>query len=130
MYYYALSLSHARFLMVNSSWTRGHIASIIGQEHFGPGVRLVHLVTPLLFLRLVLSNTAVRWIMYGVDGPGSVTSMKFEEVKPEIVYPPCDTREMARFSLERRERIILSVAQFRCVAHTVTFVVPVLDWVT
>ena len=31
----------------------------------------------------------------------------------KIVYPPCDTREMVKFSLTNRERIILSVAQFR-----------------
>jgi alpha-1,2-mannosyltransferase len=30
-----------------------------------------------------------------------------------IVYPPCDTREMSEFSLDNRERVILSVAQFR-----------------
>ncbi|KIJ59041.1 glycosyltransferase family 4 protein [Hydnomerulius pinastri MD-312] len=93
MYYYALSLSHARFLMVNSSWTCGHIASIVSREHFGPAIEWAHRVTPLLFVKLVLSGTAVRF--------------------PEIVYPPCDTREMAKFSLEGRERIILSVAQFR-----------------
>ncbi|KAF9242562.1 mannosyltransferase [Melanogaster broomeanus] len=91
MYYYALSLSHARFLMVNSSWTCGHI-------------------TPLLFIKLALSDKAVRLISHG---SGSVASVKSDHVKPEIVYPPCDTREMSKFPLEGRERILLSVAQFR-----------------
>ncbi|KIJ15033.1 glycosyltransferase family 4 protein [Paxillus involutus ATCC 200175] len=110
MYYYALSLSHARFLMVNSSWTHGHIASIVSHEHFGPTIRWAHHITPLFFIKLVLSSTAVPSIMYGM---GSATTVKTENVKPEIVYPPCDTREMAKFPLEGRERILLSVAQFR-----------------
>ncbi|KAF9220277.1 glycosyltransferase family 4 protein [Gyrodon lividus] len=113
MYYYALSLSHARFLMVNSSWTHGHIASIISHEHFGPAIQWAHRVTPLFFMKLILSNTAVWSITHGVDGPDSATSVKAGLVKPEIVYPPCDTREIAQFSLQGRERVLLSVAQFR-----------------
>jgi alpha-1,2-mannosyltransferase len=31
----------------------------------------------------------------------------------KVVYPPCDTESLARLSLENREKIILSVAQFR-----------------
>lgn len=35
-------------------------------------------------------------------------------LKPaEIVYPPCDTRELAELPLEGRGRIIVSLAQFR-----------------
>ncbi|KAG8214910.1 mannosyltransferase, partial [Butyriboletus roseoflavus] len=113
MYYYALSLSHAQFLMVNSSWTRSHIASIISHEHFGPVIRWMHRATPLLFIKLFLSGSVVRLVMYGVDGPGSGIGYKTDKVKPVTVYPPCDTREMTRFSLQGRERIILSVAQFR-----------------
>ncbi|KAG8741162.1 asparagine-linked glycosylation protein [Ceratobasidium sp. 428] len=30
-----------------------------------------------------------------------------------IVYPPCDTKAMSSFSLENREKIIMSLAQFR-----------------
>lgn len=103
MYYYALSLSHAQFLMVNSSWTRNHIASIISHEHFGPVIQWAHRMTPLLFIKFFLS------------GPGSRIGNRTDKVKPVTVYPPCDTREMARFSLQGRERIILSVAQFRYV---------------
>ncbi|KAF8123271.1 UDP-Glycosyltransferase/glycogen phosphorylase [Boletus edulis] len=110
MYYYAISLSHAQFLMVNSSWTRSHIASIISHEHFGPVIRWAHRVPPLLFVKLFLSGSAVRLV---IDGPGSVRGNKADKVKPVTVYPPCDTREMAKFSLQDRERIILSVAQFR-----------------
>lgn len=53
--------------------------------------------------------------MLGVNGSSSVTGRKTDKVGPVIVYPPCDTREMAKFSLQDRERIILSVAQFRYV---------------
>ncbi|KAJ6482944.1 mannosyltransferase [Mycena vitilis] len=34
-------------------------------------------------------------------------------VRPRVVYPSCDTREMARLPLEGRERVVLSIAQFR-----------------
>ena len=115
MYYYALSLSHAQFLMVNSSWTRSHIASIISHEHFGPMIQWAHRMTPLLFAKLFLSDSAIRLVMYCVDGPGSATGKKTDKVQPVTVYPPCDTRVMAKFSLQGRERIILSVAQFRYV---------------
>jgi len=117
MYYYALSLSHAQFLMVNSSWTRGHIASIISHEHFGPAIRWAHRMTPLLFIKLFLSPS-VR-VMCGSDRQGSGNCNKTHEVKPVIVYPPCDTRELAEFPLQGRERIILSVAQFRCVDYCI-----------
>ncbi|KAK7019909.1 hypothetical protein R3P38DRAFT_1228980 [Favolaschia claudopus] len=33
--------------------------------------------------------------------------------RPRVVYPSCDTREMARLPLDGRERVILSIAQFR-----------------
>jgi alpha-1,2-mannosyltransferase len=116
MYYYALALSHAQFLMVNSSWTHSHIASIISHEHFGPVVQWAHRVTPLLFAKLFLSKSAVRLVTHGVDGRGSASG-NADKVKPVTVYPPCDTREMAEFSLQGRERIILSVAQFRYVDY-------------
>ncbi|RDB14695.1 GDP-Man:Man(3)GlcNAc(2)-PP-Dol alpha-1,2-mannosyltransferase [Hypsizygus marmoreus] len=91
MYHYARSLRIARFLMVNSSWTKNHVDAIL--QHSDPLLELIHAVPPLLFLRLFIQNA-------GLTSAG-------------IVYPPCDTREMAKFALEGRERIILSVAQFR-----------------
>ncbi|KAI6027795.1 glycosyltransferase family 4 protein [Pisolithus microcarpus 441] len=95
MYYYALSLSHARFLMVNSSWTRNHIASILSHEHFGPTM-------PRALRTMLCMND------YLAGG-----SQAIQNVEPAIVYPPCDMREMVKFRLDDRERIILSVAQFR-----------------
>ncbi|KIM53165.1 glycosyltransferase family 4 protein [Scleroderma citrinum Foug A] len=113
MYYYALSLSNTRFLMVNSSWTRSHIASILSHEHFGVGVRCAHVLPPLTFIWCALSARAIRNIMFLLDGYRAAGAQTDEVVKPEIVYPPCDTRELATFSLEGRAQIILSVAQFR-----------------
>ncbi|KAJ6476279.1 mannosyltransferase [Mycena sanguinolenta] len=34
-------------------------------------------------------------------------------VRPRVVYPSCDTREMERLPLEGRARVVLSIAQFR-----------------
>ncbi|KAI6039650.1 glycosyltransferase family 4 protein [Pisolithus marmoratus] len=106
MYYYALSLSHARFLMVNSSWTQNHIASILSHEHFGPVTRWAPRLTPLLAIELALLAKA----LWTVDAAGS---QAIQTVEPEIVYPPCDVRQMVKFQLDNRAPIILSVAQFR-----------------
>jgi len=91
MFYYALSLRSSSFLMVNSSWTKNHIDAIL--NHSDPFLEAVHLLPPLVFLRRLTSSTPPK--------------------AARIVYPPCDTREMATFPLEGRERIVLSVAQFR-----------------
>lgn len=112
MYYYALSLSHARFLMVNSSWTRNHIASILSHEHFGPTMRWAPRFTPLLAIELALSARALRTMLCMNDYLAG-GSQAIQNVEPAIVYPPCDMREMVKFRLDDRERIILSVAQFR-----------------
>jgi|ERR1700722_853006 len=99
MYYYACSLRRASFLMVNSSWTKNHIDAIL--RHSDPLLDFMHL-SPSLFTTIVLNSN------------------KYKPSKsPEIVYPPCHTREMVKFSLERREPIILSVAQFRYVTWSV-----------
>ncbi|KAF7798297.1 hypothetical protein EIP86_009517 [Pleurotus ostreatoroseus] len=92
MYYYAFSLRQASFLMVNSSWTKNHVDSIL--KHTDILLDFVNLFTPLVFYRSLRSSH---------DAPKSA----------RIVYPPCDTREMAQFSLKSRERVILSLAQFR-----------------
>ncbi|EEB98409.1 hypothetical protein MPER_02085, partial [Moniliophthora perniciosa FA553] len=43
----------------------------------------------------------------------SAVQNKKQVSNSRIVYPPCDTREMATIPLEGRERTIISVAQFR-----------------
>lgn len=93
MYYYALSLRSAAFLMVNSSWTKNHVDAIL--QHSDPLLDALHLLPPLCLLRLLAPNKPPK--------------------APRVVYPPCDTRTMSTFPLEDREPVILSVAQFRCV---------------
>lgn len=89
MIFYAFSLRKASFLIVNSSWTKAHIDSIIFHEH--GLLDILTYIPPLVFLRPLLAT-----------------------LKPaEIVYPPCDTRELAKLTLEGRGRIIVSLAQFR-----------------
>lgn len=96
MYYYAYSLRQARFIMVNSSWTKGHVDSIL--QYTDRLLDAIHLLPPLVLLQILSRKRS--------DCPESA----------QIVYPSCDTRQMAVFALKRRERVILSIAQFRCVA--------------
>ncbi|KAL0960579.1 hypothetical protein HGRIS_005613 [Hohenbuehelia grisea] len=95
MYYYALSLRKACFLMVNSSWTKGHIDAIL--KHNDPLIDLLHYSSLPLLLMFSFGASIQR------QTPSSA----------QIVYPPCDTREMVSFALNGREKVILSVAQFR-----------------
>ena len=96
MYYYAYSLRQARFIMVNSSWTKGHVDSIL--QYSDKLLDTIHLLPPLVLLELL--------------------SRRRSECPKEaqIVYPSCDTRQMAVLPLEGRERVILSIAQFRSVS--------------
>ena len=89
MFFYAFSLRKASFLMVNSSWTKAHIDSIL--YHDNGFLNILTYFPPLVFLKSSLAA-----------------------LKPtEIVYPPCDTRELAELPLEGRGRTIVSLAQFR-----------------
>jgi alpha-1,2-mannosyltransferase len=96
LYHYSLSLRTASFLMINSTWTQNHVDAIL--RHHDLLVNFLYLSPPLLAARfLFLSNNA--------------------PLRSTIVYPPCDTREMEKFPLMPRERVILSVAQFRFVSR-------------
>ena len=89
MFFYAFSLRKASFLVVNSSWTKAHIDSIL--YHDNGLLDILSYLPPLVFLRSSLAT-----------------------LKPvEIVYPPCDTRELAELPLGGRGRTIVSLAQFR-----------------
>ncbi|KAF9810310.1 hypothetical protein IEO21_06998 [Rhodonia placenta] len=85
MFYYAGCLRTASFLMVNSSWTKNHVDAVL--QHSDPLLSSLHI------LGLLLPASAAR--------------------TARIVYPPCDTRDLATFPLEGRERVIFSLAQFR-----------------
>ncbi|KIK67311.1 glycosyltransferase family 4 protein [Collybiopsis luxurians FD-317 M1] len=90
MYYYSSSLRKAAFIMVNSSWTQNHINAAL--RHSDILLDGLHFVVPF------------RWLLR--NKYGSTTSA-------EVVYPPCDTREMSKFPLNGRHLVILSLAQFR-----------------
>lgn len=94
MYHYALALRNADFLMVNSSWTKNHIDSIL--QHSDLLLDVFHVIFWFLPIQKLRGRKALN--------------------SARIVYPPCDTREMAEFSLTPREHVILSVAQFRYAA--------------
>jgi hypothetical protein len=91
MYHYAHALRRSHFIMVNSSWTKNHVDSIL--QHKDTLLDYLHLLSPLALLD-----------MFYPLSPPSVS---------RIVYPPCDTHEMVNFPLGPRERVILSIAQFR-----------------
>jgi alpha-1,2-mannosyltransferase len=93
MFYYAQSLRKASFVMVNSSWTKAHIDSIL--THSDQLIEFLHYLPPFMLFK------SVGWMRS--YGPAL------------IVYPPCDTRKMTKFSLTNRQRVIVSVAQFRLV---------------
>ncbi|KAG8907726.1 asparagine-linked glycosylation protein [Tulasnella sp. 403] len=75
---YSTSLLQADTIVVNSSWTKSHIDSLI--------------------------NSARKRL--GKTAPGKTSGV-------EIVYPPCHMDKLREFPLQGRERVILSVAQFR-----------------
>jgi len=93
MYYYKLSLRTADFAMVNSSWTKNHVDFVISYDDML--VELLHLLPPFVLLKVLVW----RWKQIRRVG---------------IVYPPCDTRAMKMFELKGREKVVLSIAQFRC----------------
>ena len=93
MYYYAVSLRQASFVMANSTWTKNHVDSILKHSD-----ALMSILLFPFFLTLAVL-------------PGSRKSTSAEYALR--VYPPCDTKEMAKYPLEGREPIIISVAQFR-----------------
>ncbi|KAH8114787.1 glycosyltransferase family 4 protein [Phellopilus nigrolimitatus] len=87
MYHYASALRRASFLMVNSSWTKNHIDAI-----------LAHTDTPL---------SVLHGLLYVLSPVPLLLSIA------QTVYPPCETDELVAFPLEGREKVLLSVAQFR-----------------
>jgi alpha-1,2-mannosyltransferase len=103
MYHYALALRRSSFLMVNSSWTKNHVDSILAYSD--PLLDLIHF--PLTFVgELFLSLTRVL-------APPPTTRTHVTPKQANIVYPPCDTHALSHLPLERRPLLLLSLAQFR-----------------
>ncbi|KAF7307264.1 hypothetical protein MIND_00520100 [Mycena indigotica] len=74
MLLYSLALRCAQVLMVNSTWTRKHVAAVLAYPF---------------------------------------SSSRRGTIKPRVVYPSCDTREMAKLPLDARAQVVVSIAQFR-----------------
>ncbi|THH09587.1 hypothetical protein EW146_g8649 [Bondarzewia mesenterica] len=105
MYHYAQALRRASFLVVNSSWTKNHVDSIL--TYSDTILDVLHL--PLRPLALPFS-LVINSLLPPISSNSAPRTTPRETA---VVYPPCDTREMSTFPLEGREHIILSVAQFR-----------------
>lgn len=105
MWMYANALRKAQFVMVNSTWTKEHVDGILGYRDW--------VLDPLVGgVQGVLGMVPFSGIGMGTRG------VERESMPPEraqIVYPPCETQELVGFPLEGRERVIISIAQFRCV---------------
>ncbi|KAK8847360.1 hypothetical protein IAR55_005217 [Kwoniella newhampshirensis] len=94
---YSVSLLYAEHIMTNSSWTQAHIQSLLN------AARKSSLASILLKDDLTLLKREER-------GEAS----KEDRARCEVVFPPCDTRELAKLGdLEKRKREIVSLAQFR-----------------
>ncbi|THV05614.1 mannosyltransferase [Dendrothele bispora CBS 962.96] len=106
LYYYSLSLRQASFIMVNSSWTQNHANAIL--NHSDKTLDWLHHLMPILgLLKLFLGYT---WFSHRTRTK-EVNAAGQREAR--IVYPPVEPKEMVKFSLEDREKVILSLAQFR-----------------
>ncbi|KAF8515293.1 glycosyltransferase family 4 protein [Gautieria morchelliformis] len=97
MFYYSLSLHNASFLMVNSTWTKRHVDAVLDYATKDTALATIHTVIAMI-ARNLLTVARIERVTH---------------LQTHIVYPPCDTKLMAAFSLTGRSRLILSLAQFR-----------------
>ena len=103
MYHYSLALRRSSFLMVNSSWTKNHVDSIL--VHSDSFLDLIHLPFTSIGGLFLLFTRALA--------PPSLTHVHTAPKRAEIVYPPCDTHALSQLPLERHPSLLLSLAQFR-----------------
>lgn len=92
---YGACLRTASFLMVNSSWTKGHIVSVV--QHTQPR-----------FARAINILSRILWFL-----PDEGNEWQEDPSLVKTVYPPCDIASLEDFDLGTRENVIVSVAQFR-----------------
>jgi alpha-1,2-mannosyltransferase len=89
--------------MTNSSWTDAHVRSVLAFR--APSLLALLSSFALYCCPLLLG---LRILVKRAYAP-----LKRRRLGTRIVYPPCDTKALTEFSLERREPIVLSIAQFR-----------------
>ncbi|KAF9265198.1 mannosyltransferase [Marasmius fiardii PR-910] len=97
IHYYSLSLRSADFVMVNSSVTKKYVDSVL--HYTDPFIDFMHLCNPTLLILYFLAT-------HTKGTPGSTDSS-------QIVYPGGDTVKLAELPLTNRERVVVSVGQFR-----------------
>lgn len=97
IYIYCLRTSHTT-LSVNSSWTGGHIDSLLSTP--------VHpLPAPVSFI----------FSAFTLSIPTDDDRNKRRNLT-KIIHPPCDTKQLTKLPLEGRQQVILSIAQFRSIS--------------
>jgi hypothetical protein len=92
--------SYADVVMVNSSWTRGHIEELWGSR---PRTDPFEVELPIIEIKVKLPRLPWRRLV-GMKG-----------VPAQRVYPPCNLTDLARLPLDRKlKRLkLVSIAQFR-----------------
>lgn len=102
-------------MMVNSSWTKAHIDSLVGT----PVSKKVDSETSSQpTTEVAASSLRQRKPAASASATTDKTANSSKITLPlaqriTTVYPPCDTASLVSMPLENRQRVILSVAQFR-----------------
>lgn len=94
---YSVALLFSEYTMTNSSWTQAHIKSLLAAGRSSFAAKL-----------LLLDEDTQRHR----EKRGQATAE--DRAVCEVVYPPCDTTELAKLgNLDQRKRELVSLAQFR-----------------
>ena len=112
IYTAALRVPQPGGLMVNSSWTGGHLAALLATRTNTVGLAPLD---SLISLVLTIAGWSVP-CPQGINQPPRAT----QESLPSFgnvrrIYPPCDVQALHDFPLKGRKRVVFSCAQFRCV---------------
>lgn len=115
---YARCLNEADVLMVNSTWTANHINALLGRTN-APAEEQTAGQSPAGAAKVagVAGEEGLRQ-RKGRDAAAGAGNEKASGAPSrttgvKVLYPPCDTGALAALSLDGREDVILSVAQFR-----------------
>ena len=84
---YSIALRQASVLMVNSTWTHGHVQRLL--------------------------SPITQRDEHEAEDRKPVDPEQATRLRASIVYPPCDTASLSKLPLDGRQRIIFSLAQFR-----------------
>jgi len=94
---YSLSLLFSEHTMTNSSWTQAHIQSLMQGAKSSVGASIL----------LLDEASDIARESRGESAPE-------DRARCEVVYPPCDTRELSKLgNLSKRKYDLVSLAQFR-----------------